>query len=150
MKKTIIIAVGVCIALVALFYFYKDSSVTVENDTTASSTNTQTTQTGGTKTSTGSVSGTKPATQYTVKYTDKGFVPKNLQVPKGTKVTFINTSSKSMRIFSDDLTDSRFTEINQPKSIGKNGVYTFNFGYTGVWAYHNQLNPEDTGSVVVY
>jgi plastocyanin len=148
MKKTIIIAVGVCIALAVLFYFYKDSSVTVENNTTASSTNTQTTQT--TKTSTGSVSGTKPATQYTVKYTDKGFVPKNLQVPKGTKVTFINTSSKSMRIFSDDLTDSRFTEINQPKSIGRNGVYTFNFGYTGVWAYHNQLNPEDTGSVVVY
>lgn len=87
---------------------------------------------------------------YVVQYTDTGFVPKELQIPKGKSVRFINVSSKGMRVYTDFTADSKFAELNEAKTIGKGGTYTFSFVIEGLWAYHNQVNPTHTANIIVY
>ncbi len=104
------------------------------------------------KSSTGSGAATAaPATsKYLVTYTDKGFSPKTIQVARGQVVRFVNNSDASLLIVADDSDSPLLNEINQPKAVGKGGVYTFNFGYAGVWAYHNATKPDHHGNIVVY
>lgn len=101
---------------------------------------------------------TKPSIQksqpakdmYVVTYTNKGFEPKDIQVPRGMTVKFINRSNSSMRIFA--TTDMRppFSDLNQPKALGLNGEYTFNFVYSGIWSYYNSAKIDHIGNIVVY
>lgn len=84
-----------------------------------------------------------------IDYTDAGFVPRELKITHGQSIKFVNKSSGAMRIFSDDTSNAKATELNQSKAIGKGGVYTFNFIYEGVWNYHNQLDESKRGSVIV-
>ncbi len=86
---------------------------------------------------------------YVVRYTDKGFVPEQLQIPKGKTVRFVNLSTKGMRIFSDS-TSLQFLELNQSKTVGKGETYTFSFVNTGLWSYYNQANTAHKASIVVY
>jgi len=87
---------------------------------------------------------------YVVQYTDKGFVPQQLQIPRGKSVRFVNMSSRGLRVFSDVTTDPKFTELNESKTIGKSGTYTFSFVIEGLWAYHNEVQPSDKANIIVY
>ncbi len=87
---------------------------------------------------------------YVVKYTNTGFVPKQLQIPKGKGVRFINMSDAALRVYSDDQTNPKFTELNEAKSIGNGGTYTFSFVQTGIWAFHNQTHPTHRANILVY
>lgn len=87
---------------------------------------------------------------YVVQYTDTGFKPTTIQIPKGKSVRFINMSGKSLRIFTDAVNDPKFTVLNESKSIGKGGTYTFSFDLAGLWAYHNENNVSDHANIVVY
>lgn len=88
--------------------------------------------------------------KYVVTYTEDGFEPSELQVPRGTSVKFVNKTNTSMRIFADKNAKPPFSDLNQPKALGLNGEYVFNFVYSGIWEYYNSLNPEDTANIVVY
>lgn len=88
--------------------------------------------------------------EYIVIYTEDGFKPSELQIPRGTPVKFVNKTSISMRIFADKDAKPPFSDLNQPKALGKNGEYVFNFVYSGIWKYNNSLHPEDVGNIVVY
>lgn len=87
---------------------------------------------------------------YVVQYTDEGFVPATLQIPRGKSVRFINMSTKGMRVFSDSVSDPKLVELNQSKTVGKGGTYTFSFVNEGLWQYHNELEKTHTASVTVY
>lgn len=87
---------------------------------------------------------------YVVQYTDNGFVPRELQIPKGKSVRFINVSSKGMRVYSDITSDPKFVELNEAKTIGKGGTYTFSFVIEGLWAYHNEVNSAHGANIIVY
>jgi plastocyanin len=86
---------------------------------------------------------------YVIRYTDQGFMPEELQIPKGKTVRFINLSNKGMRIFSDS-NDLKFLELNQTKTVGNGETYTFSFVSTGLWSYYNQGNSSHKGTIVVY
>lgn len=87
---------------------------------------------------------------YVIQYTNNGFVPRSIQIPQGKSIRFINMSTHGMRIFSDNMTDPKLAELNQSKTVGNGGTYTFSFVYSGVWAFHNEVQPSDSGNVVVY
>lgn len=87
---------------------------------------------------------------YVVQYTNNGFVPQQLQIPRGKSVRFINMSDRGLRVFSDNSSDSKFFELNQSKTIGKGSTYTFSFVIDGLWSYHNETYPSDKANIAVY
>lgn len=90
------------------------------------------------------------ATEGAVSYTDTGYLPATLTVKKGTKVTFSNDSSKGMWTASGSHpTHQLLPGFDQLKSVGKGGVYEYTFLKAGTWQYHNHVNPDDVGIIVV-
>lgn len=159
-KRNIII--GVVIVAAVGYYLFQSQKVSapVQNESTQSGVSTSTTdtvnKTGTTKsavTSTTKTTTTLPAMTkegyYLISYTDKGFVPKTLEIKAGKSVRFVNNASKAMRIFADDKTSSLYNEMNQSKTVGRGGIYDFTFVSAGTWAYHNENNVADKGVVIV-
>lgn len=86
----------------------------------------------------------------TVTYTDDGFTPASITVGLGDQVTFINQSSMSMQVASDDHpVHDDLPGFDSLRGIEPGQSYTFTFETTGTWGYHNHLVPNDTGEVVV-
>lgn len=86
----------------------------------------------------------------TVTLTDQGFSPRIVEIKEGESVRFINKSSKSMRIASDEYAGSPiYAGFNQVKSVGINGTYSLSFTEAGVWGYHNLDTASDMGVVYV-
>lgn len=152
MKTKILYGVIVIIAVGVLVYIvWPNTPMVVENTQTEIGA-TSTITTGGSATTKKAIQTTKsvPKTMYTVLYTKNGFEPSELQIPKGATVKFVNKTSSSMRVFAGDTAKYPYTDLSQPKALGLNGEYVFNFVYTGVWSYYNSLKPSDTGNIVVY
>ena len=100
----------------------------------------------------------------TVTYSDAGFSPKSVTIPVGTKVTFVNQSTKSMWVASakhpdhtvysgtslsqhcPDTTGSAFDECTAD-APGKS--YSFTFNKEGEWKYHDHIDATKFGSVIV-
>ncbi len=85
---------------------------------------------------------------YVIKYTNAGFVPKDIQIPKGKSVRFINMSDQGMRIVTDN-TDPKFVGLNEAKTVGKGSTYTFTFSEVGLWVYHNQSTPTMKATILI-
>lgn len=152
MKTKILYGITAVVALVIVAYVvWPNEPMVVENPQVNTEATTTTTTTTGTKTTIKkTTTSTVPKTTYTVLYTSKGFEPKQLQIPKGATVKFINKTSSAMRIFAADTAKPPYSDLSQPKALGLNGEYVFNFVYTGVWAYYNATKPADVGNIVVY
>jgi len=89
--------------------------------------------------------------QKVVTYNGSVFSPSTLTIKKGDSVTFKNTSTGKMSVASDPHpTHTNYPEFDQYKSPerGKSS-YTFVFQKTGNWGYHNHLNPDAVGTIVV-
>ena len=86
---------------------------------------------------------------YFVNYEDNGFNPKDFKIPVGNSARFINNSNKALRIYSKSQ-DTPYRFLNQSFSIGKGGIYNFNFTIKGFWEFYNLNNPNDKGSITVY
>lgn len=90
------------------------------------------------------------ATEAVVTYTDTGYVPKEITVKKGTKVTFRNESASGMWVASGvHPTHQLLPGFDQLKSVAKGGVYEYTFAKAGKWQYHNHLKATDTAVVQV-
>jgi len=86
----------------------------------------------------------------TVRYTDKGFVPANIQIKVGTMVEFVNDSSTPMWVASNEHpSHSILSTFDQFNSTGKNGTYSYLFDKKGAWAYHDHINPALEGVIIV-
>lgn len=82
-----------------------------------------------------------------VSYGDDGFAPKTITVESGTTVTWTNESNRPMWVASDvHPAHNIFPDFDQ---LGSGDSYSFTFGQTGEWEYHNHLFPSHTGTVIV-
>ncbi len=162
-NKTVIVLIGVIVLLGGYLIFSKSSTPGTETvpapaTTTTSTVTTTATQTKSvpktTTTKTTSVPKTTTSTitkdgLYVIYYTNKGFSPVTLQIKKGKGVRFINNSDKAMRIFADLKYDTVYSSLNESKTVGRGGTYDFVFNEPGNWAYHNENNQNDRGTVIV-
>lgn len=100
----------------------------------------------------------------TVTYSDTGFSPKSVTIPVGTKVIFVNQSTKNMWVASamhpthvvysgtslsqhcPDASNSAFDEC-AADAPGKS--YSFIFNKEGDWKYHDHIDTTKFGSVIV-
>jgi len=156
MKKKILYGIIVVVMIgVFMYVVWPNEPMVVENtpteqDMTTATAPTATTASGTKASIVKKKSSTVPKTTYTILYTKNGFEPKQLQIPKGATVKFINKTNSAMRVFAADTAKPPYSDLSQPKALGLNGEYEFNFVYTGVWAYYNATKPTDVGNIVVY
>lgn len=164
-NSIIMILVGIIVIMGGYLFFNKSSNTnSVSSSTPEATTTTVTTTTNPPpKNPTQSTSAPKtisPAPKvasptmtkdglYVIYYTNGGFSPKTLQLSKGRGVRFINNSDKAMRIFADQKNDNIYGALNQSKTVGRGATYDFVFNEAGNWAYHNENNQSDRGTVVV-
>jgi plastocyanin len=116
-----------------------------------------------TTTSTTTTTTTSVSSGVTVVYTNQGFSPKNVIVPLGTIVTFVNQSSDEMWIASDPHPTHQGydgTTKSQHCVAGYNGpvpfdecsagtAYSFTFLKAGTWGYHNHGAAGNKGTITV-
>lgn len=85
-----------------------------------------------------------------VQYTANGFSPATLSVKRGTTVIFTNASNGSMWVASAvHPTHQLLPGFDQKQSVTAGGIYQYTFTAVGTWQYHNNMNPQDEGTVVV-
>lgn len=85
-----------------------------------------------------------------VTYTDEGFAPDQATVQSGETVTFENNSSFDLWVASDEHpAHTELPEFDAGRGISPGEVYTFTFTEPGEWGYHNHLQANQTGVVVV-
>lgn len=94
----------------------------------------------------------------TVTYTDSGFSPSTVTIPKGGTVIFKNAASDAVRVASNPhplhtgypttggCVGSTFDSCS---NIAPGSSWQFTFTFVGSWGYHNHLNPGEHGTVVV-
>ena len=101
-----------------------------------------------------------------VDYIDFGFLPDKLTIKKGATVTFANRGAGPLWVASDQHP----THNNYPgsgidkcgseelpgsslfdscRNLETNQTFSFTFNQYGIWGYHNHLQPEHTGVIVV-
>ena len=86
-----------------------------------------------------------------VNYTAAGFVPKTITIKKGETVVFENKTGKSASVASNvHPTHLLYPEFDQYKTDqrGKD-EFRFSFEKVGTWNYHDHLNSNMTGTVIV-
>lgn len=89
-------------------------------------------------------------TEKVIRYTDNGFSPVNLEVALGEAVTFINESVDPLWIASAiHPSHELYPEFDQMGSVPTGGTYVFTFTKSGEWKFHNHLNAEHRGVIVV-
>ena len=85
-----------------------------------------------------------------VKITDEGFEPSSLTVSSGDTVTFENESSDDSWPASDvHPTHQNYPGFDSKKPLLAGESYSFTFTKAGSWGYHNHLEPDVTGTIVV-
>lgn len=132
MKKTISIILGVAlIAVLGWFVFLRDSN--------------------GDKQTNGSNPDSESAFagEAIITYTDDGFSPTILTVAAGETVTIVNESGEQLNFSSDQHPiHNDNPELNRDVlSPGESD--NFVVSEPGSWGYHNHLNPDKTGTIVV-
>ncbi len=85
-----------------------------------------------------------------VAYTDNGFEPNELAVTVGQTVIFVNNSSRSMWVASDDHpTHTDDPDFDDGQGVGPGEAFAYTFDEVGEWGYHNHLNDSDEGTITV-
>ncbi len=89
-------------------------------------------------------------TMATVRYTDAGFEPKELSVPVGTVVMFVNESTTGMWVASNEHpAHSILPTFDQFKTSPPGSTYVYTFDVKGVWVYHDHIKPSLVGHIIV-
>ena len=83
----------------------------------------------------------------TVRYTDTGFEPKELSVPLGAIVQYVNESDKQMWVASNEHPGHSILPTFDQFQTGDQ--YTHVFDKAGTWEYHDHLNPTAVGIITV-
>jgi plastocyanin len=86
----------------------------------------------------------------TVRFTNQGYIPSELEVSVGTMVQFVNESDGEMWVASNEHpghTDLPTFDQFSPSS--KSSTYTYTFDEFGTWSFHDNLKPSFEGTVNV-
>jgi plastocyanin len=70
------------------------------------------------------------------------FSPNNLTVKTGTNVQWINNDNTTHQVISD-------SGAFQSPVLGNGGVYNFYFAKSGVFGYHCEIHPAETGTITI-
>jgi plastocyanin len=85
-----------------------------------------------------------------VKITDNGFEPSTLTINAGDTVKFENESSDDAWPASNvHPTHQLYPGFDAKKPLLPGESYSFTFEKTGSWGYHNHLEPDVQGTIVV-
>jgi len=85
-----------------------------------------------------------------IQYTDTGFSPIKVEVPVGSMVEFVNKSSGDMWVASDPHPQhTTLPTLDQFKPYKQNSTYRYVFTKKGPWGYHDHLNAQRNGMIVV-
>lgn len=91
-----------------------------------------------------------PAAEPTVVYTASGFTPVPLIISVGQTVMFKNSGTAAMWVASaPHPTHIDYPGFDAMRPYDSGSVYSFTFARVGTWKYHNHLNPQHFGSIVV-
>lgn len=126
MKKSVIIGLTVFVSIVGVFLLTTQSAKSPEPTLK-----------------------TEASAENTITYTDNGFEPDSLTVAAGDAVGIKNESSKSLQFSSDDHpTHTKNSELNRGVlTPGKK--LTFEVIIIGTYGFHDHLNDENTGTLIV-
>jgi plastocyanin len=85
-----------------------------------------------------------------VRITEDGFQPSNLKVKAGTLVVWTNDDTEPHRIASNPYpTHKDLPSLDSKSSIDTNGKYRYTFNQKGTFGYHDELNPDVNGTVII-
>lgn len=85
-----------------------------------------------------------------ITYYDHGFSPPALRLPAGSQLTLKNESSKELQFSSDPYPGATNNpELNSDTILQPGQVQEIIIAHRGVWGYHNRLNPDHKGLIVV-
>lgn len=141
MKKPglIVAIIVVVIALAGSVYLL------TQRDSSNSSTEGVTTDTSSSSSSTQSA----PTAPILIRYSNSGFTPVKVTVKAGTRITVVNNSSNPLSFNSDPHPEHTGNSELNVGEIGNGDEKTFAVTKVGEWGFHNHLNPDDKGTIVV-
>jgi plastocyanin len=85
-----------------------------------------------------------------VSITANGFEPNTILVSAGTKVTWVNRNSEPHWVASNPHPDhSDLPGLDSEEPLGPGESYSYVFKDSGRFGYHDHLNPETNGTVIV-
>jgi plastocyanin len=102
--------------------------------------------------------------EVTIKITNNGFVPKEIEITKGTKVTWVNESSNpswpasavhpTHRVYPGSGIEKCGTSeekniFDACRNLKPGEKWSFTFNKVGEWYYHDHSNPSFTGEITV-
>ncbi len=100
----------------------------------------------------------QPIQENVVIHTNDGYSPETLRVKSGTTVTFKNEGSAPTWTASDVCPTHRLypttggcigSTFDACREIVPDDSWQFEFDIVGTWKYHNHLNPEQIGTIIV-
>ncbi|MEX1112358.1 MAG: cupredoxin domain-containing protein [Candidatus Andersenbacteria bacterium] len=97
------------------------------------------------------VEATEPTSQEaTIRISETGFSPTQLTVAAGTTVTFVN-DGQALHWPASDLhpTHTALPGFDAKRGLPTGETYSYTFTEVGTWRFHDHLNPQETGTVVV-
>lgn len=88
--------------------------------------------------------------EFVVSVTDVGFVPDNITVGAGDMVTFTN-NGQALHWPASDLhpTHELLPGFDAGRALATGEDYSFTFDEVGTWTFHDHLNPQLTGKIIV-
>lgn len=84
---------------------------------------------------------------YTVSYKSGVFSPTNLRIHAGDTVRFKNEGIFSIKIVSGP--DSSLAGFDSIGDIPQGSYFSFTFAAKGIFDYHNDKSPKETGTIIV-
>lgn len=88
-------------------------------------------------------------TSATIEY-NKGFSPKTITVKVGTAVTWVNKDTDPLQVASNPHpAHTDYSALNSVGLIQPGASKSFTFPAAGTFGYHNHLEPNNAGTVIV-
>ena len=101
-------------------------------------------------TATSSAASRNGSGQVVVTYTDSGFSPQTVTIKAGETVIFKNNASDAFWPASNPHPlHTDYPGFDALQSIPPGNTYSFQFTKVGTWGYHNHLNPQEHGTIIV-
>jgi plastocyanin len=85
-----------------------------------------------------------------IRITEDGFQSSSLKIKAGTAVVWTNDDTEPHRIASNPYpTHKDLPSLDSKSNIDTNGTYRYTFKQKGTFGYHDELNPEINGTIIV-
>lgn len=87
---------------------------------------------------------------YSIFYNGGVFSPTNLRIHQGDTVKFKNDSPEPIWIISDPHPEHNILlSLNSQGEVAPESDYAYLFSQAGIFRYHNEKNPNETGTIIV-